>query len=159
MNWKRKIICLSVLLIPLKFCAEVLYDSVILEPIEGEMMEFSLSSNPYLLQKGDTIIMTNDEKRVEIIWTDIKKIFFSSTTNVIKKDPGAMKGRIEIQQGYVHLSNYNPGEHVVIYNLSGQQIFKRTITSQGTLVIPFSVFPKGIAIIKADNQSYKINMK
>ena len=159
MNWIRKIICLSVLLVPLKFYAEVLYNCVVLETIEGEIIEFSLSSNPYLTQKGDTIIMTNDEKRVEILLTDINKIFFSSTTNVVKKDSNAMKGRIELQQGYVYLSNYNPGEHVVIYNLSGQQIYKSTITSQGTLVIPFSVFPKGVAIIRADHQSFKINMR
>lgn len=159
MNWIRKIICLSVLLVPLKICAEVLYNCVILETIEGEMMEFSLSSNPYLIHKSDTIIMTNNEKRVEIILTDIKKIFFSSTNNVTKKDLGAMKGRIELRQGYVFLSNYNPGEHVVIYNLSGQQIFKRTITSQGTLDIPFSAFPKGVAIIKADHQSFKLFMR
>lgn len=159
MDWIRKIICLSVLLVPLKICAEIIYNCVILETIEGEMIEFSISSNPYLIQKGDTIIMTNDEKRVEIMMTDVRKVFFSSTNNDIKGVKSAMKGRIELQQGCVYISNFDPGEHVFIYNLSGQQILKRTITSQGNLVIPFSDFPKGVSIIKVDQQSIKINTK
>lgn len=155
-DWKRKLLYISVVLVSLNIYAENTYNCIVLETLEGETIEFGLSSNPRLFQRNDTIIMTNDMKRVEVIMTDIKKIFFSSTNSGIKKVLDIAKGRIEVQGGCVLLSNFSPGEFVTIYNLSGQQLLKRAITSQGTLVIPFTDIPKGIVIIKSNNQSLKI---
>ena len=159
MDWIKKIICLTLLLVPCRLCAENAYTCVVLETKEGEMMEFSLSSNPYLIQKADTIIMSNDEKKVEVIMKDIMKIYFSSSTNGIKKAIESVKGKIVLQQDCVCLSNFNPGEQIGMYNLSGQQILKRVITSQGTLIISFLDIPKGVSIIKSSRQSFKINRK
>lgn len=156
MDWKRKILYIIILLVPLNIYAENTYNCVVLETIEGEMIEFRLSSNPRLSQRNDTVILTNDKKKVELILTEIKKIFFSSTSDDIKKMGDAAKGRIEVQEGRVNLSNFSPGEYVYIFNLSGQLILKRVITSQGTLIIPFTDIPKGIVIIKTNNQSLKI---
>jgi len=103
--------------------------------------------------------MTNNEKKVEVVMTDVKKIYFSSTNNGIKRVVGTAKGQLKLQQECMCLSNFSPGEYVTIYNLSGQQIMKRVISSQGTLVIPFSDIPKGIIIIKSNQQSFKLIRK
>jgi hypothetical protein len=156
MDWKRKILYISVVLASLNIYAENTYNCVVLETREGEMIEFRLSSNPKLIQRNDTVIMTNGKNKVELIMTEIKKIFFSSTNDDIIKIRGAAKGRIEVQDGCVYLSNFTPGEFIFIFNLSGQLILRRVITSQGTLVIPFTDIPKGIVIIKSINQFLKI---
>ena len=156
MDWKRKILYISVVLASLNIYAENTYNCVVLETREGEMIEFRLSSNPKLIQRNDTVIMTNGKNKVELIMTEIKKIFFSSTNDDIIKIRGAAKGRIEVQDGCGYLSNFTPGEFIFIFNLSGQLILRRVITSQGTLVIPFTDIPKGIVIIKSINQFLKI---
>jgi len=159
MDWIKRILCVSVLLCSLSICAENTYNCVVLETIEGQIIEFGLLSNPCLIQKNDTIIMTNNEKKVEVVMTDVKKIYFSSTNNGIKRVVGTAKGQLKLQQECMCLSNFSPGEYVTIYNLSGQQIMKRVISSQGTLVIPFSDIPKGIIIIKSNQQSFKLIRK
>ena len=161
MNWIKRLssICF-LLLLSFPILADNTNNCVVLETMYGEKMEFDLSSNPRLIQKQDTVILTSDDTKVQLLIMDIKKLYFSSSNDDgIKRIAGKAEGRIELRHGCVYLSDFKPGEQIGIYNLAGHQIIRTVITSDGTVIIPFSAIPKGVTIIKSNKQSFKINMK
>lgn len=148
------------LLLSFPIFADNTNNCVVLETTYGEKIEFNLSTKPRLFQKNDTIILTNDETKVEILIMDIKRLYFSSSnSDGIKRIFADAEGRIELQHGSICLSDFRPGEQIGVYNLAGQQIMRTVITSDGAVIIPFSAIPKGVTIIKSNKQSFKINMK
>lgn len=161
MNWIKRLssICF-LLLLSFPILADNTNNCVVLETMYGEKMEFNLSSKPRLIQKQDTVILTSDDTKVQFHIMGIKRLYFSpSNGDGIKKIVSEAKGRIELQQGCLCLSDFKPGEQIGIYNLAGHQIMRTVITSDGTVIIPFSAIPKGVTIIKSNKQSFKINMK
>lgn len=161
MNWIKRLsgICF-LLLLSFPILADNTNNCVVLETTYGEKMEFNLSSKLRLLQKQDTVILTSDDTKVQFLIMNIKRLYFSSLKgDGIKRIVSDAEGRIELQHGCVCLSDFKPGEQIGIYNLAGHQIMKTVITSDGTVIIPFSAIPKGITIIKSNKQSYKINKK
>lgn len=133
---------------------------VVLETIDGEKLEFLLSEVPQFQNDGSAISLTTNSTSVQVSYDMIKKVYFGAqnmSTTKVKEDMLKENNRlINMKDGYVNLSGFNPNESVCIYDLSGKQLLKSSISQCGDLSIPFSSLPIGAYIIRTKNQSIKV---
>lgn len=139
---------------------------IVIETTDGEKMECFLSANPKLQQNNDVVTLTYTDiigetdkiNTVEFKTLQILKVYFSEAAlpSAINGVKASEESRINIEAGMIHFSGYQADEKVRVYSLSGQFILEASVPANGELTLSVSSLPKGVSIIKTNNQSIKI---
>lgn len=67
-----------------------------------------------------------------------------------------VKGKIFIENNILSLEDFKPNQSIKLYNEKGILIFSGAISSEGRLSINLSLYKKGLYILNADKQTFKI---
>lgn len=115
-----------------------------------------LSENPVITIANDNLVITTEEKTVEVPVAEISGYTYH--------DPAITGIRIvEATQrqvgGAVSFEKLAPGTAVAIYSTSGEQLSSTNASNDGTAELDMQRLPKGIYIIKAGKTSIKVTNK
>lgn len=130
---------------------------ITVELTTGEKVEYRLMDNPKLMFDGQTITLTADGVSVEYLPFELAKVTPSEVKGISSgiDELIPQTGNINVESGFVRLSGFKDGETVRVYSVGGTLISNYK-TLNGSLVIPISMLPSGITIIKINQQKIKI---
>jgi hypothetical protein len=124
----------------------------------GKTVEIALTDNPKMTFDGTTVKLTSVNVNVEYTPAEIAKVTIGE---VESSDSGistvkTSQATMSVEGGFVRLSGFAANEPVKVYTLNGVQTCSFETDANGSLAISISSLPKGISIIKANQQKIKI---
>lgn len=114
-----------------------------------------LSENPVITIANDNLVITTEEKKVEVPVAEISGYTYHDTTTGIQ----AVEAIQRQVGGAVSFEKLTPGTSVAIYSTSGEQLSTTSARNDGTAELDMQRLPKGIYIIKAGKTSIKVTNK
>ena len=126
---------------------------------DGGKVTFPLTEHPVVTYSdGDIVVTTSKE---QLIYAHAKVHKFTLTDEDISQNEATeietskCKAQWQRQGDMMVFSDCTPGERVIIYDATGQQIAQYAIASDDTLQIPLSQFAEGMYIVKTESLTYK----
>lgn len=132
---------------------------LVIETAKGERVEFALTENPKLTYDGNTVTLTTTTVSVDYSATDIIKVVVADVSSTSVDAVEVRDGKIQLLNDEVRMSGLSAGETVCLYNVSGTLLSTWQTTNYGELTITLSDLSRGIYIIKANHQSFKVTKK
>ena len=129
----------------------------------GARISFPLVEHPVLTYADGGIVVTTSQEQLTYPHASVRK--FTLTDEDISQDEAAdVAVTVRNAQWYCRgdvmaFSDCTPGERVIIYNATGQQIAQYAISADGTLQIPLSEFVEGMYVVKSESITYKFMKK
>lgn len=132
---------------------------VVIEIDGGEQTEYVLTENPKLSFDGKTIILTTTKVRIEYSATDIIKVALKDISTTDIEVVEERQRQVQLLNDEVSMNGLVAHETVQLYNMSGILLSTWQASSNGDLTITLSDLQRGIYIIKANHQSFKVTRK
>ena len=132
---------------------------VVIEIDGGEQTEYALTENPKLSFDGKTIILTTTKVRIEYSATDIAKVALKDISTTDIEGVEERQRQIQLLNDKVHMSGLVAHETVQLYSMGGVLLSTWKATNNGELTINLSDLQRGVYIIKANHQSFKVTRK
>lgn len=129
----------------------------------GARISFPFVEHPRLTYSDGAIVVTTSQEQLSYPHAEVRKFTLTDedisqgeTTEIATAEREAQWQR---HGDVMVFSACTPGERVIIYNATGQQIAQYTISADGTLQIPLSQFVEGMYIVKTESLTYKFMKK
>ncbi len=125
----------------------------------GARISFPFVEHPRLTYSDGDIVVTTSQEQLSYPHASVRK--FTLTDEDISQGetteiaPTEREAQWQRQGDVMVFSACTPGERVIIYNATGQQIAQYAIASDGTLQIPLSQFVEGMYVVKTESITYK----
>lgn len=132
---------------------------IVIETATGERTEYALTETPKLTYDGNTVTLTTTKVCVDFTATDIVKVVLTDISATDINDVESKPEQVQLLNEEVRMSGLSAGETVSIYNVSGTLISTCQASSNGDLTITLSDLQRGVYIIKANHQSFKVMRK
>lgn len=133
---------------------------IFIELYNGQKLEYRLTDHPKLKFDGQTIILTADGVLVEYIPSQLLKVTTGEVQTITDVEEKRIpNGDIKVEAGFVRLSGFASGELVRVYSVGGTMMSTYSTMADGSLVIPVSILPSGISIIKIKEETIKITKR
>ena len=127
---------------------------------DGSVAKFTLSDVPVISFDADSMVVTSVN---EVLRTDLAGIadYAFNEENITTGINGiAQKNQVGVipsfQSGSVDFSGLKDGNTIHVFSMNGQAVQTVKVDAQGNATVSLSQLPKGIYIIKAPSQSYKV---
>lgn len=152
---KRKLLFIAVLLLAVvvprqaRASDDVQYITI---KTPTQTVTVALADHPVITYANDQLVITTEEKQVEVPVAEIMDYNFTEEPSAIRN----IELTPQYKQGLVVFDRLKAGTVVRLYNAKGEQL--RTISAQpdGTAVVDMQGLPKGVYLISADKLSIKI---
>lgn len=125
----------------------------------GACISFPFVEHPRLTYSDGDIVVTTSQEQLSYPHASVRKFTLANedisqgeTTEIATAEREAQWQR---QGDMMVFSDCIPGERVIIYNATGQQIAQYAISADGTLQIPLSQFVEGMYVVKSESITYK----
>ena len=129
----------------------------------GARISFPFADHPRLTYSDGDIVVTTSQKQLSYPHASVRKFTLTNedisqgeTTEIATAEREAQWQR---QGNVMAFSACTPGERVIIYNATGQQIAQYSVSVDGTLQIPLSQFVEGMYVVKSESITYKFMKK
>ena len=112
---------------------------------------------------GGDIVVTTSQEQLSYPHASVRK-FTLADEDISQGETTAITTAERETQWQRHgdvmvFSACTPGERVIIYNATGQQIAQYSVSVDGTLQIPLSQFVEGMYVVKSESIIYKFMKK
>ena len=125
----------------------------------GARIGFPFAEHPRLTYSDGDIVVTTNYEQLSYPHASVRKFTLTDedisqgeTTDIA---PGEREAQWQRHGDVMMFSACTPGERVIIYNATGQQIAQYAISADGTLQIPLSQFVEGMYVVKTESITYK----
>ena len=105
---------------------------------------------------GNTVTLTTTKVRVDFTASNIVKVMLTDISSTGIDDVESSRGDIQLSNDEVRMSGLVAEESVTLYNVNGVLLSSWKVTSTGELTISLSDLSRGVYIIKANHQSFKV---
>lgn len=133
----------------------------IIELSSGKTVEIALTDNPKMTFDGTTVKLTAVNVNLEYTPAEIAKVRIgevdSSASGISSVETS--QATMSVEGGFVRLSGFATNESIKVYSFTGVQTGSFETDANGSLVIGISSLPKGISIIKVNQQTIKITRR
>lgn len=129
----------------------------------GARISFPFAEHPRLTYSDGDIVVTTSQEQFCYPHASVRK--FTLTDEDISQGEATEIATAEREAQWQRhgdvmvFSACTPGERVIIYNATGQQIAQYSVSVDGTLQIPLSQFVEGMYIVKSESITYKFMKK
>ena len=151
-------------------------DVLVVEPnnAEDQTQQFYLSESPKIVFGADEIVVyhnaTTAEEFTTFSYSQVKRIYITSLESSSEQSGETTSVEEELKKENIFSFRYVDGQTVCIagiepntviglYSVNGQKIPMETNRSDNEVVISLSSLPRGIYVIRCNNQSFKIYKK
>ena len=118
-----------------------------------QTIKIALSEKPVITFTHDQLVITTEEKQVEVPVAEISSYNFESDEATAIKD---LDVSARHKQGLVAFDRLKAGAPVMLFNAKGERLRTTNAKTDGTAVIDMHGLAKGIYIVRSDNLSVKI---
>lgn len=132
---------------------------IVIETAGGERTEYALTETPKLTYDGNTVTLTTTKVSVDFTATDIVKVVLTDISATGIEIVEESQGQVKLLNEEVRMSGLSAAETVRIYNVNGTLLSTWQATRNGELTITLSDLQKGVYIINANHQSFKVTRK
>lgn len=132
---------------------------IVIETAGGQRTEYALTETPKLTYDGNTVTLTTTKVRVDFTASNIVKVMLTDISSTGIDDVESSRGDIQLSNDEVRMSGLVAEESVTLYNVNGVLLSSWKATSTGELTISLSDLSRGVYIIKANHQSFKVTRK
>ena len=132
---------------------------IVIETATGERTEYALTETPKLTYDGNTVTLTTTKVSVNFTATDIVKVVLTDICATDINDVESKPEQVQLLNEEVRMSGLSASETVSIYNVSGTLLSTCQASCNGDLTITLSNLSRGVYIIKANHQSFKVTRK
>ena len=156
---RKQLLFLSLLLaMSISIHAVEKVSGVIIELTSGGKVEIAIASNPQITYDGTTIRLSSSTIKTVYTPADIAKVYVGEVDSSVSaiSTVEATKGTMVVDGGFIRLSGFAVGTTVNVFTLGGVQTNSFKTDSNGSLNMSLTSLPKGVSIIKTNNESIKI---
>lgn len=132
---------------------------IVIETATGERTEYALTETPKLTYDGNTVTLTTTKVSVDFTATDIVKVVLTDISATGIDAAETMQGKVLLSNDEVRMSGLVAHETVQLYNIGGVLLSTWQASNNGDLTITLSDLQRGVYIIKANHQSFKVTRK
>ena len=129
----------------------------------GARISFPFAEHPRLIYSDGDIVVTTSQGQLSYPHESVRKFTLAdediSQGEATEISPTEREAQWQRKGDVMVFSACNPGERVIIYNATGQQIAQYAISADGTLQIPLSQFIEGMYFVKSESITYKFMKK
>ena len=132
---------------------------IVIETTGGERTEYALTETPKLTYDGNTVTLTTTKVSVDFTATDIVKVVLTDISATGIDAAETMQGKVLLLNDEVRMSGLVAHETVQLYSMGGVLLSTWQASNNGDLTITLSDLQRGVYIIKANHQSFKVTRK
>jgi hypothetical protein len=159
-NLRTILVALALLgFITAKADAQGTVKGIVIETAGGQRTEYALTETPKLTYDGNTVTLTTTKVSVDYTASNILKVMLTDISSTGINDVESSLGNILLSNDEVRMSGLAADESVTLYNVNGMLLSSWKATSMGELTISLSDLSRGVYIIKANHQSFKVTRK
>ena len=129
----------------------------------GARISFPFVEHPRLTYSDGDIVVTTSQEQLSYPHASVRKFTLAdediSQGEATEIATAEREAQWKCQGDMMVFSDCTPGERVIIYNATGQQIAQYAIASDGILQIPLSQFVEGMYVVKTESITYKFIKK
>ena len=126
--------------------------SVVIKQKSGGETVLQLANNPVITFSGEDMVVTTDLTSISIPLADVDSYTFSDGTSGIKP----VKSAPQFADGHIILSGMAAGAEVSVYTPDGRLFSRQRADGSGRADISLASLPKGMYVVRTQDNSIKI---
>ena len=121
---------------------------------DGQMISIALNDKPVTTFSGDDLVLTTSDMVTRFSFSEVKKYTYEGLadgiTNVYPE--GTV---ISYANNKLTVSNVTKDAELLVYHANGTLVLKTTAKADGQKVVDFSVYKKGVYVVKFSGLTLK----
>jgi len=131
-----------------------------LEKKDGSKIGYFFEQTLNISYTSSKVVIQTLDATVEHAFDDVRKVYFDEcTTGITPEVINDLDQQIHLTGNGVEINGFAAGTPVVIADLSGRVVSRRTVNANGYLFVSKAELSTGLYVVKVDKTAIKFNNK